>query len=450
MFELTNRELASIILVGFAALMSVVIPKFRRYLAPEIKKALKYFFVWQIQIPLWLYFLYASILVYLGWNIGTWDLSLIKDAIIIIVFFGVPMLFSSVAYARGSALFRDTLRDTLSAAALIGFYINIESLPLVAELALQPIVLLLSLLTAFAAHQKEYRPARVLIDTLLSLVGIALLVYVTAYLVKNWSPDYGEDVLSSLVLSVVLPLLLLPFIHIFAFVARSETLIRVLPNFNSRKLPLNIRVAFIWGLHLRIKHANDFHGLWLQSIAEAQSIEDVHGIMHSFRKAVRLRNNKLREYRRIIRTMTGIKGIDKQGAQLDRREYHNIKEILNSLQSQQLALYRNYGKTYKDNPILITSPVSSKEPVFDLYHVTIRKDGKAWMAWRQTPNGWHLGIGGTAKIEEKWIYSGPRPPTTFPSLRVEGWHNTAKEPPPPDWTKNDEPPKYIGGPESSK
>lgn len=449
MIELTNRELASIILIGFAVLLAVIIPKFRHHLAPELKNVLKHLFVWPVQIPLCFYFLYAAILVYLGWYVGVWDLSLIKDTVIIIIFVGIPMLFSAADYGRGTALFRDTLRGALGAAALIGFYINLESLPLMAELALQPVILLLSLLTAFAAHKKEHRLVKIFVDVLLSLVGVVLLVYVTAYLAKSWSPDYGGSVLSSLGLSIVLPLLLLPFIHVFAFVARSETLIRVLPNFNSRKLPLNLYIAFIWGLHLRIKLANDFHGLWLQSIAEVQSIEDVQGVMRSFRKAVRLRNSKLREYRRIVRTKTGIKGSDKQGAQLDRREYYETKEILDNLHSQQLALYRNYGKTYKDNPILIISPVSSKEPVFDLYHVTVRRDGKTWMAWRQTPNGWHLGIGGTAKTEEKWVYTGPRPPTTFPSLKVEGWHNTAKGPSPPDWTKNDEPPRRVRGPESS-
>ncbi len=449
MIELTNRELASIILAGLAVLLAFVIPKFRHHLAQELENILKHLFVWQVQIPLYLYFLYAAILVYLGWDIGVWDLSLIKDTVIIIIFVGVPMLFSAAAYGRGTALFKDTLRDTLGAAALIGFYINLESLPLTAELVAQPTILLLSLLAASAAHKKEHRLVKAIMETLLGLIGLALLVYVTIHVKNSWSLHYGEDVLSSLGLSIVLPLLLLPFIHVFAFVARSETLIRVLPNFSSRKLPLNLYIAFIWGLHLRIKLANDFHGLWLQSIAEAQTIEDVHGVMRSFRKAVRLRNSKLREYRRTIRTKTGIKGSDKQGTQLDRREYHETKEILNNLQSQQLALYRNYGKTYKDNPILIISPVSSKEPVLDLYNVTVRKDGKAWMAWRQTPNGWHLGIGGTARIEEKWVYTGPRPPTTFPSLKVEGWHNTAKEPSPPDWKKNDEPPRYVGGPESS-
>lgn len=45
------------------------------------------------------------------------------------------------------------------------------------------------------------------------------------------------------------------------------------------------------------------------------------------------------------------------------------------------------------------------------------------------------------------MYIGPVAPTTYPFLKAEGWHNTAKQPLPPDWDKNDEPPKYVESPE---
>lgn len=292
MFELTNRELASVVLIGLAILLGVGIPKLRRALAPSVKDVLRHFFVWQIQIPLNLYFLYAAAIVYVGWDVGIWHLDLLKDTVIIVAFVGIPMLSSSVSYGKRVTLFRDTLRNTLSAAALIGFYINLESLPLVAELVLQPVILLLTILAALAARNNEHKPVKVLTDTLLALIGVLLLIYVTTKIAKSWSPDYGESTLSSLGLPVLLSLTLLPFIHVFAFIARAEALIRVLPNFKKKKLPISLRIAFIWGLHLRTKLANDFHGLWLQEIAEAQSIKEVRSIMSNFRKAVRARDNQ--------------------------------------------------------------------------------------------------------------------------------------------------------------
>lgn len=169
--------------------------------------------------------------------------------------------------------------------------------------------------------------------------------------------------------------------------------------------------------------------------------------MSSFRRAVRLRNRNLRTYKKGLRRQAGVKGVDNKGAQLDRRGYHEIKQTLDNLYYQQLALYRNYGKTYKNDPLLLNSLTFSQEPVFDTYHVTVRKDSKAWMAWQQATNGWHLGIGGTSRMEEKWVYTGPTLPTTFPSLKTQGWYNTATTPTPPDWKRSDDPPSYVEEPE---
>lgn len=80
---LTSRELATVIIILVALAVVVAVPKFRAHMGPSLIALVQTAFVPRL---VWLYFiviLVAAGSTALAWVIGLWDLSLLKDAVII-------------------------------------------------------------------------------------------------------------------------------------------------------------------------------------------------------------------------------------------------------------------------------------------------------------------------------------------------------------------------------
>ena len=54
----------------------------------------------------------------------------------------------------------------------------------------------------------------------------------------------------------------------------------------------------------------------------------------------------------------------------------------------------------------------------------VRKDGKAWYAYRRTVTGWVFGTGARRPPTDEWFYDGPEPPQAYPRAG-RGWGEAA-------------------------
>lgn len=403
---------------------------------------LRSFFVWKIQLALGLYFLYAAILVAAAWWLGAWDGSLLKDTLIIVLFAGLPLFFSATKVRQGTKLLRDVVRDVLGVSAVIVFYISLGSLPLWGELLLQPFILLLVLLATAAHHNPEHRQVEWVASGLLGLIGLGLLVYTTRLIVSTWDADRLSEAVASFVLSVWLPLALIPFVYLFAFLMRVETILTMLQLVNDdRQPPLRVRLAVVWGLHLSTRLAAEFSGQWRGRLARSPGFRAALKSMRDFRRAVSERDRRLETYGQRLAQMAGVDGVDQHGLRLDRREFAATKRELDNLYFMQMGWYRNQGGRYRPELLDIIGDLTSKGlPAEHGIQLAVRRDGQAWRAWRQTPGGYCFGVGGTRELLHQWRYDGPRPPAGFPSTKSPGWINTTGNQDSPEWRHDDEPP----------
>ncbi len=445
MLGLNNRELASAILFLLLIAVFVLVPKLRRQLAPGFAAVLRSFFVWKIQLPLLAYFVYAFAVVFIARWLGAWDWSLLKDTIIIVVFVGVPLFFSANKVREGSKLVRNVARGVLGATAILIFYINLGSLPLWGELLLQTVIAFLVLLAAVAHSKPEHREVEYLANGLLGFIGLCLLVYTTRLISSTWDADQLSDAVAIFVLSVWLPLALIPFVYILAFLMRVETILTMLPFVNDRRQPPSrVRLAGIWGLHLSTRLAAEFSGQWRGRLATSGSFHAALGSMREFRRAVKQRDRRLEAYNQRQLRMAGHDGADEHGLRLDRREFAATKRELTNLCFMQMGWYRNQGNRYRAELLDIMGDLSSKGlPTDHGIRLGVRRDGQAWRAWRQTPGGWYFGVGGTRELLHQWQYDGPNPPSGYPSPKSPGWINTTLDDNSPEWRQDDEPPNQV-------
>jgi len=437
--ELNNRELAGV--VWFAILVGTVslIPRWRSAIWPSVLGLFQAFRNWKVWLPLLAYFAYVAAVAHVAWRGGLWSSGLLLDTLIVAMFVGLPLVMSASDVGKGSKLVGDVVRDVVGITALLVFYIGLAPLSLPVELVLQPVILVLSLLVGFG--QAERSPGGRMAGVLLGIVGIALIVHTTRVIVGTWRSDIAFDALGELGVSVLLPVASIPFVYIFAFIIHAETILTMLPFFNNRETPLvRVRLACVWGLHFSTRFASAFTGNWRGQLARTTGFRDANTVMRDFREAVRQHERHVQEHDRRIEEMTGIDGLDEDGLQLDRREFHATKESLRNLYYLQMGQYRNKRSEYwPDLPVdLSVRNLPNDHGV----HLIVRKDKQAWRAWKRTPCGWHFGVGGTSNIDEMWQYDGPAPPHEFPAKNTDGWVDTRREPSSPEWAKDDEPPRW--------
>lgn len=445
MLELTNRELATVVLFAVVFGVFSLVPNLRRQVGASFIDVLRSFFAWKIQVPLLIYFAYAAGLVYLAWRLNFWESGQLKDTLIVVFFVGLPLLFGASSVNEGKKLVGNVVRDAVGVSALIVFYVGFGSLSLWGELILQPIVVLLSLLAVVAQNNPEHRPVGKLMNGLLGLIGLWLFVYTTKTIISNWDGGAWSDTAKSLVLSIWLPFALIPFVYAFAFIMHAETILTMLPFFNDRKKPkLRVRMAGVWGLRFSTRLASEFTGRWRGELARSSGFRDACRVMAEFRAALEERDQDSRAYYQNLAAMASASGVDTGGLQLDRREFYATRKELTNFYFMQMGWHRNRGEGYRPELLDLLGDMTKKGlPADHGIQLVVRKDRQAWHAWRQTPGGWYFGVGGTANLEYQWQYDGPAPPSGFPSAKSPGWVNATFGSSSPEWAKNDEPPIRV-------
>lgn len=445
MFELNNRELATVIIITTICAVMLLVPKIRRKTSPKIIEILKNMFVWKNQTVLFSYITYATTLIYLAYKLNLWDLTQLKDTIIILLFVGIPLCFTAMGIKSGKNLLKDVTRNTVGFSAITIFYVDSVSLSLLGELILIPIATLVTMYAIVTKEKPEYLAMLKVANGVLMLIGFFLIFYTTKTILSSWDENAWSDVTKNFVFLLWFSFAMIPFIYTLAFIVNVESALIMLPYHNNHKKPLiKVRIAFVLGLRFKIRLGLEFKGRWLGKIAKSDKFSDAQVVMKKFRAAVKQRNKNLKAYKKNQNMLSGVVGVDEKGFQIDRREFHATKETLTSLYYKQMGWYRNREKEYRlDLLDFLTDAEKKGLPQIHSIQIVVRKDKQAWYAWRQTVNGYYFGVGGNKEIDAEWQYDAEKPPTGFPSTKSPEWVNTTVKEFSPEWANNDAPPNLV-------
>lgn len=418
--------------------MLIALPQTRSPFFKGLADVSKAFFIPRLLLPLASYFAYASLIVFASYRIGFWDVSLTKDTIIAVCFVGLPILFNQVT--GGSKLLRRVLLETVGASALVVFYLGLEPLSLAGELFAQSFIALCVMLGAVGNLKPETKKVGGCFQVLAGIAAIGLLIFVTTQIIKKWDGYDWGPVVSSFFLSIWVPIALIPFIYIFSFVARCQTILVRLPRFNNHQVPpLRTRLGLVVGLHVSDRLASLFTGGWHRKITRSETFRDSLDIMKKFRSEVRQRAQDEKSRVNLLKQNAGVQGTDAEGLAIDRREFFETKEVLDSLFYYQMASKSNKGNFRADLLENFGHLAKKRLPKDHGIQFLLRKDRDSWRVWRMTPGGWFFGMGGTPNVDEKWTYFGAEAPTSFPGENHPNWFNDLKDASCEEWIKDDRP-----------
>jgi hypothetical protein len=442
--DLTNRELASLLLlVGFFAVM-LIWPKARSTILPSFRQVIRALLVWKVLIVFVVYFGYTAGVVALAAHAGMWNFDLLKDTVITTLFVGLPLVMNAGKTSSGSSLVRKVLLETLGASAFLAFYLNLAALPLWGELLLQPLLLLLSFSSLVSKRDPKTRRVGKICDALLAILGFGLLAFTTVTVVTTWSELHLSEIWLSFALSAWLPIGLLPLIYILAILMSAETVLVLLPWHNNKVAPpLRVRFAFVLGARFSAFYTSHFSGRWLGRLAKQTTFREGLRVMADYRRDVR--NNLTAEKGRLdrLKSMSGIDGTDKNGLRRDRREFAATKKVLRRLFYYQMGQNRNVLGHYRPDILLVLGDVTSDGLSAEhRIEVRVSADKKQWYGWRRTVAGWYFGIGGDETLDAEWQFDGPEAPISFPP-KGSGWTDATSSPSRPEWLAADDPIRVV-------
>lgn len=213
-----NREIATGIWLVIAAIFAGRSKDVRGSLA----KVAKMFTNIKIAIPFLLMVAYVGLEVFLCNQFNLWNLSLLKDTLYWFFLGGFALLMNCIGNKEPGKFFKDTILQCIGITAILEFLLNVYTLPLLGELILLPVICFLAVGATMSQYEIKYAILGKLFNRILSLFGLALLIYVIRSLFLYHDELITRNTLNSFLLPILLTLLFLPFLYIAKLIADYE------------------------------------------------------------------------------------------------------------------------------------------------------------------------------------------------------------------------------------
>jgi len=409
-----NREWALLIWLGVGLAVFLLRADLRSILFQVVRTALH---------PV----LIAPVLLLVGWvggsvlvaaRLGWWKAELATDTGV--WFFGtaLALMFNVTEAVREERFFGRTALRAVKVAVPIEVFINLYVLGLWIEvLLLLPALVVLSSLSVVAGSEQRFASVKTLIDTVLALVGFALIAYVVLQIVTNWQDFDKSGALLKFVLPVWLTIGILPFIYpLGLWVAYDGTFKRIDFATDEPRKRRQAKLALTLRLRFRTQDISAFTVYWAEQAAAATSFRDAIQVIDAFRASRQADQRAKAEAQDRLRRYAGIDGVDEEGRRLDQREFKQTKDALRALATAQMGWYRNRGGRYRPELLKILEPhfEHSGLPPDHGISLWVAGDGQSWWAYRRTVTGWCFAAGAAAPPPDEWLHDGPEPPTGPP------------------------------------
>lgn len=285
---LTNRELATAILIAIAVALLLIYPKTRSSVGPVIRAALA-----PRLVILWVaYLAYSGLIVWAAFALGAWTAAMTKDAALLVLGVGVPMVFSANTVSDGRAFVLRVLRESVGVSAVLAAYLQLASFSVPTELVLQVVAIVLACLQVVAQRTPGSEAEAKICAVVLLAIGIAYIWRTTTYLMTSWRSEEWPVTGRVLGMFVWFPVALIPFTYIVAYAMACGIILTHLRIHNGMQRPRRrVRLAVVVGLHLSARLAHDLPVKTRYAVARAAT----YGEARAFVVAYRVQHRAMRD-----------------------------------------------------------------------------------------------------------------------------------------------------------
>ncbi len=166
----------------------------------------------------------------------------------------------------------------------------------------------------------------------------------------------------------------------------------------------------------------------IREVAQAATYQDALVPIRCDQQRQEARLEAERQKKAYLVRFAGVKGTDEDGRQLDRREIEQTRAALDELATRLSGWYQNRGRRFRRQVLATMAHSRSGVSAADGLKLRVKRGGQAWMAWRRTPSGLVMALGGVDDPNDRRYYEGPTVPKGYPG-EARGWDAV----PGPNW-----------------
>jgi hypothetical protein len=280
--ELTDREIAILFWLFASTSFTIIHPKIR----PSTLGVVKAFGHITILIPFALLYLYLGMVIWGLSTIGLWGWDQLKNTFVWSITAGAISLFRLPKIEDSHHFFREWLRDTLHIFVVVEFVVNFHSLPLVAELILQPVMFVIFGMIAVGAREPKHARVVRLLNGLTITFGVFLVGNAAYGIWTNFDGFARIATLRDFYTPIVLSILFSPFIfvlHVYSAYENASLGLKWVIKDNRLRRYAGLRAAFAFGARTRLLRR------WQRYLGtnHPETREDIHKSIRSVLSAYR-------------------------------------------------------------------------------------------------------------------------------------------------------------------
>lgn len=270
---LDNRELA--ILVWLIIFLFWTLTK--KNIRESISEIMKVFFQKVIFISTCLMLFYIGSIVYIFYQFGLWDFTLLSETIMWVI--GVAFVMYSNSYkVKNIEYFKNVLIDTLKLTVVIEFIVNLYVFNFWIELILVPVFAILGVVLGISSSKPEYKQVESCLTRIFIVVGLLFLSYAIYNIIVDVHSFATINNFKEFLLPFVFTILFLPFIYMLALYLTYDLIfMRISFLIKDKSLARYIRWKTVFSFHLKLNSLNKWHDKIIR--AEINSIDDLERVM---------------------------------------------------------------------------------------------------------------------------------------------------------------------------
>lgn len=268
---LSTREIS--ILVWSNLFFSIFIFIARR----EFLSVLKALFNYKIIFSLIIFLCYCSFAVYLLYQINFWDLTFLKDTLFWFFTAGMVVFFN-INKVNSTNYFVEILKDNLKVILFLEFVINFYTFGIITELILVPIISLITILFEYSKNSMQKNPKHIkankFLQSILSIFGIAILIYISYKTFSDYRNLLTETNLKSFYLPIILTLISFPFYYFLAIIIIYEDFfIRINFMFNDKRKVKEVKKSILLIANINLNKLTKIKNSFEKKFVYEQSIK---------------------------------------------------------------------------------------------------------------------------------------------------------------------------------
>ena len=212
----TTRELA----ISIYFVLFVIYLFWNKKLRPDVFKLIKSAFQPALVKMFLIVACYGAFITILLSLLPFWKNIYLKDIIIWIVFVGVPVSFSAVN--KNSDYYKSMIVKNFAISALLEFIMGTFTFSLIAELIIQPVLVVLFVFQAFSDKKEEYKDVNKFFTTIITIFGFVLLILTIREIVIQAKQLNKFDLLIEFLTPIIYSVAFVPLAYLIAVYAKYE------------------------------------------------------------------------------------------------------------------------------------------------------------------------------------------------------------------------------------